>query len=85
MNQSRESRANQSRRKPERFNWAGFLVGAVLCGGAAAALLSVGVDKWLQAPAEPASTTATVVACYTATAGNACSTGDAVFTVGATT
>jgi len=43
------------------------------------------VYKWQQAPGEPASTTATVVACYTATPGNACSTGDAVFTVGATT
>jgi hypothetical protein len=85
VNQSRKSRANQSRRKPERFNWAGFIVVAVLCGGAAAALLSIGVYKWQQAPTEPAATTATVVACYTATPGNACSTGDAVFTVGATT
>ncbi|MGW5715012.1 hypothetical protein ACWEVP_02495 [Amycolatopsis sp. NPDC003865] len=85
MNRSRKRRANQSRRKPGSFNWAGFIVGAVLCGGTAAALLSVGVYKWQQAPDEPASTTATVVACYTATPGNACSTGDAVFTVGATT
>jgi len=85
VNQSRKSRAPQSRGKRERFNWAGFIVGAVLSGGVAAALLSVGVYKWQQAPNEPASATATVVACYTATPGNACSTGDAVFTVGATT
>lgn len=57
----------------------------MLCGGTAVALLAIGAYKWQQAPAEPASATATVVACHTATPGNACSTGDAVFTVGATT
>ncbi|MET8850766.1 hypothetical protein [Amycolatopsis sp. NPDC004625] len=81
----RKGRPVQSRRRPARFNWAAFIVNAVLCGGTAVALLSIGVYKWQQAPAEPASATATVVACYTATPGNACSTGDAVFTVGTTT
>ncbi|MGW5742679.1 hypothetical protein [Amycolatopsis sp. NPDC003861] len=85
MNQSRKRHPGPSRRRPERFNWPAFVVGAVLSGGLAVALLAIGVVKWQQAPSEPASATATVVACHTATADNACSTGDAVFTVGART
>ena len=75
------NRRKQTGRGPERFNWASFIVGVVILGGMAAALLPIGVYKWSQAPDEPATTTATVIACYTSRPGQPCSTGDAVFTV----
>lgn len=85
LSRNHNGRRKRSGRTPERFNWAGFIVGLVILGGAAAALLSIGAYKWSQAPSESATTTATVDACYSSRPGQACSTGDAVFTVDGTT